>query len=514
MDKRLQHDGQTKMDKDNAPAPLRATKLIAAGILALAAAGAHAGLSRPAYHPAHWEEDFQSLKRGLEQSYANLQWFASPQGGLDLPALNRRTEELLRSARSDEEAQAIIRAFVGRFRDGHLRELPKIATAAADKAGEPAKRDLAALSADQACAAVGVNAAVGDAFSLPFESIDGFTLMSNGWENGFRTGIFVNGEKKIGVLRLPSFREMDYPAVCRSIWTDLKKEKLDITDRSMRGEMPYQWLASLSNAIATLKKGGADILVIDVAGNGGGNDSGDWSTRLFSGRQIKSAPLLMVAAAAGRYADDQIAKLQRSKQVAPKDRADLTRVAEDGIASFEAVKQASLQACDLSWVWKQQRTWHGAACGLVASGFASGSVPALAPVGQELVDYTMYLYWPAISDPYRGTWSGPAYVLTDGRTASSAEMFTAVLKDNGVARTIGSRTRGSGCGNMMAPRIMTLPHSRMRFQAPDCVRIRSDGSDEVAGIEADIPADPLEGESPRARGARVLSLIARDVDAR
>ena len=39
----------------------------------------------------------------------------------------------------------------------------------------------------------------------------------------------------------------------------------------------------------------------------------------------------------------------------------------------------------------------------------------------------------------------PAAVLTDGRTASAAELFTAVLRDYDLATIVGQNTYGKGC---------------------------------------------------------------------
>jgi C-terminal processing protease CtpA/Prc len=122
--------------------------------------------------------------------------------------------------------------------------------------------------------------------------------------------------------------------------------------------------------------------------------------------------------------------------------------------------------------------------------------------------------WPLIARPLWGAWTGPMYVLTDDRTYSAAEMFVAVLKNNGAARTIGQRTGGDGCGFMGTPPPVELPHSRMRFRLPNCVRIRADGTDEVAGVNADIPATPIDGENARARAMRVLVRLIADLKPR
>jgi hypothetical protein len=45
---------------------------------------------------------------------------------------------------------------------------------------------------------------------------------------------------------------------------------------------------------------------------------------------------------------------------------------------------------------------------------------------------------------------------------------------------------------------------------PNCVRLRADGSSEVAGIAPDLPIAAIDGESPRARAARMLYAVVGD----
>jgi hypothetical protein len=102
-------------------------------------------------------------------------------------------------------------------------------------------------------------------------------------------------------------------------------------------------------------------------------------------------------------------------------------------------------------------------------------------------------------------------VLTDSKTYSAAEMFAAVLQNNRAAKTIGSQTGGDGCGFMTNPGPVVLPYSGLRFRIPNCVRMRADGTDEVAGVKAVIPVLPTEGEDARARAMRVFREIYADL---
>ncbi|WP_395703792.1 hypothetical protein [Aquabacterium sp.] len=62
--------------------------------LALMACTARAG----GYDAGAWQRDYAQLKQALEQDYANLAWFESPEGGVHLPRLDRLTRPVRRWA--------------------------------------------------------------------------------------------------------------------------------------------------------------------------------------------------------------------------------------------------------------------------------------------------------------------------------------------------------------------------------------------------------------------------------
>ena len=71
---------------------------------ALALATALAASPSAAFDRAAWLADFDQLKSALERSYANLAWMASPQSGIDAPALDRRTRAAIEAAQGDDDA--------------------------------------------------------------------------------------------------------------------------------------------------------------------------------------------------------------------------------------------------------------------------------------------------------------------------------------------------------------------------------------------------------------------------
>lgn len=469
----------------------RAVLLLAAIFAANPAATEAASFDRKA-----WREDYSTLKRELEQSYSHLAWAASPASGVDLPSLDRRTRLALDAARSDADAAAALVGFVAAFHDGHFA--PTVTAEPSGASAEPPPR-AADNDASAGCAAAGYSPATRIAFSLPFESLHGFRMESDGISRAFRSGTIVVGERRVGLVRIPRFRPAEYPALCLAAWPALD-------------EMDAAWLQALAERLAAFRTEDVAAVLVDVGGNGGGNDLGEWAARLFTSSDVHSAPLLMHTGPLGaKYMDEQLQGLNDALAAHAGD-AKVEAALRLAAQAFEWRKRESLQKpCDLAWVWREQRRFDPTKCsGLIDAGFASGAVDYLAP-DSLAADAAAALYWPSITDSLRGAWNGPVYLLTDSGTASAAEMFAALMHDRGIARTVGARTLGLGCGSMVDNAPFTLPHSHLSFRIPNCVRLRADGSDEVAGIAPDLPVLPATKESPRARAARVLTVVNRDL---
>lgn len=460
------------------------------------------------FDKAAWLADFQLLKSTLERSYGHLAWAASTDSGLDLPALERRTTQALQRAQSDADAEAALTAFVQGFRDGHfsLTKAPAPGVAAA----EPPKR-APDTTAAEACAAFGYSPATRVAFSLPFESLAGFTLTSDGLSRPFRAGTIVVGERTVGIVRIPRFRANEFPALCLDVWASLRSRRETVAASDVSAAMDVAWLSALAARLAEFRAAHVNVVLVDVGGNGGGNDLGDWAVRAFTAQPVHSAPLLMVTGDAGLpYLDEQLKGLREKLQAAADAGLATLDAGTQAIVAIEARKRlAAAPACDLSWVWRERRAWSRQPCRrLVEAGSFAGQFdyaepgafdPRLAPT----------LYWASVADPFRGAWDGPVFVLTDERTASAAEMFAALMHDAAHARVIGVRTMGLGCGFMGAAPPIVLPHSRLSFSIPNCVRLRGDGTDEVAGITPDDVVAPVQGESGRARAMRVLGIVGK-----
>ncbi|MBI1753034.1 MAG: hypothetical protein HY014_01555 [Acidobacteria bacterium] len=434
---------------------------------------------------------------------------------MDLKALNRRTERALKTAATDEDAKAAILGFVEGFHDGHLRAAAPLEASAGSAAALP-KPDYASLSPAEGAAALGYAPISGVAFSLPFEALAGCRLESDGLARTFRASISASpGGMRYGLVRIPRFREQDGPPQeCLREWSDQLKSGHGIDVTALRSKVSQTWFRTLADQLRRFKEEGVAAVLVDLGGNGGGNDSGDWAARLFTPREVHSAPLLLSAAPAAKaYFDEQLGGLRKALREQPQASAETRARIELAIGAFERRKiQAELRSWDLSWVWQERRPWNPTGSGrLVEAGFASGQfdyLPLSTPGDREALTSA---YWAATVDSFRGAWDGPVYVLTDGRTASAAEMFAAVMRDNRIGKIVGTATLGAGAGFMLDEPPIELPHSHLRFQMPNCVRLRSDGSNEVSGIQPDLPVLPRQGENSRGRAARVLEAMDADL---
>ena len=447
---------------------------------------ATAAFAQSSYDAGAWRSDYAGLKRGLEDHYANLTWFASPAGGVDLRALDRRTIAAIDAATTDAEARSALISFLKTFPDGHLQGLPLGATpvyVAEDQTSPDLRSD-----PGQGCDRLGYKTPRNAGFSLPFEALPGYAPLAN---DGVGPLAMTTGQ--VGLLRLPSFWMKHYPALCRRAWLGLQAKGVAFTPDDLEREIDWVFADAVGTDLRRLHAAGARIVLVDLGGNGGGDSSGDLVTRLFSARPVPSARLWTSPGGAAIFLDEEIAALKTSRAAAK----GATRALYDHSIALHQARRAALSgsACDRSWVWREQRPWTLKTCsGLVQVRpiDATGDLP---------------LYERDRMAPLRGAWRGPVYILMDRNTASSAEMFAALLRDGGVARLVGTPTDGAGCGNIGEMHFIDLPHAALRVQAPNCVRQRADGSNEVEGLKPDISLDGGPGDGP---AKQALKLIATD----
>jgi hypothetical protein len=414
-----------------------------------------------------WIADFEQLKSALTAGYPNLEWAAKR--GMDLAAHEQRTRERLSAATDDTSARAALERFVGGFGDGHMRLTWEAAAEVAPAHDQPlcarlgyfGRPDTSAIARDlpgyQSLPAAGGPLAVG--------TVD--------W-----------GGRKLGVLRVLEF--MPDIRLCENAVRELEIDASQPCDGACGERIEKHaegaLVASLVAAIRTLVDTKPDVLLVDVSGNGGGNDSAVVAARMLT-RAPLAAPRMTFVRSAARAADlrEDMAELDRAIKRAGARQRQFVRplLARLGQASHEAA-----QSCDLSPLWLRKP----APCSnlLNVPFFAGGLVddelpPDLRgrPWARQVSATARYQYTPSL-------WTGPLAVLVDWGSASATELFAAMLQDDGRALIVGSPTVGSGCGWTLRQAVTELTHSRGRLVMPDCARLRRDGTNELDGIQPDV----------------------------
>lgn len=249
-----------------------------------------AGADVLSYDADAWLADYGRLKRDMAQGYANLDWMVDKRN-VDLPALDRRTTDALRSAHSNVRAFLALRSFVRGFNDPHLRmkpgeqQAPQDTTPHGVATAVDAEIDPAA-GAD--CAAAGYEE--GDhAFRFPFAQVAGWKALRAG---DFPTGLIGD----TGVLRIAQFGEDQYLAACQAVF------KTGIGRHSLKLEVRARQQSLLREAIAELEAKGARRLLVDVTGNGGGTEWVGEVIALMTDRALSRREALRVAPSCDRSA--------------------------------------------------------------------------------------------------------------------------------------------------------------------------------------------------------------------
>jgi len=414
-----------------------------------------------------WLADFEAVKAALTTGYPSLEWHA--ERGMDLAAHERRARERLAAANDDTAARVALERFVANFGDGHLELSWAEPSPKTESSPPPICSGLGYVSRPDTSAVA--------------SGLAGYTAIGTGGAN-VSTGTFVAGKKKIGVLRISLF--MADAALCeRAI------HQLNVGARPSCGE---QCLADVAHrteallvefmeaAVRDLVAAKVDLILVDVAGNGGGNDSAIAAARMLTAAPLASPRMTFVRseARAADLRENAVGLRTHLESANPRARKFL----EPLVRKLDQAAVESSQRCDLSPLW-QGRT---VSCSnLLSAPFFAGGL-----IGEELPEEFRGAPWAeqvSLTAQYQFTpalWTGPLMVLVDGGSGSATELFTAMLQDGGRVRVIGAPTAGAGCGWTLPRKPVELPRTHGRITMPDCARVRRDGTNELDGIQPDV----------------------------
>jgi hypothetical protein len=495
------------------PRSIRRALLI---ILGLTLAAAALTVRTPARQAA-WLADFDRLEQYLASAGANFDWVVAKRG-LDLVALDTLTRREIASSYTSIGAAWTARAFVKNFADGHTRARIRPAIWWRGLTGSDSTTDgsgmtrtegtaptlLSTMSANAACAAAGLDAdARPDGWELPFPEVAGAELLAD--EEFPSVLITLPDGRKIGVLRIANFGHARFGATCVRAWEAFGPQLTE----PCTGECRWSFVAAVMRQGAMraagvaneLRRQGAAVVVVDITGNGGGSEYADALARALAARPLHLAPggIIRHRLHAEILAEERAALAADSARATPAQRVLLDRA----IAQADSLLGEMARDCQRQVVW----TGGTPACSNTVV------VPRLASYlpSEALEGLTSgwVLWGPSWVGVQEGIYSGPLLVLQDHRSASASEEFAARLRDNDAALLVGERSFGAGCGYINGGTRLELEALGLLVRAPDCQRLRRDGSNETEGLPADVEAGWTAEDTPALRVEKALTALAR-----
>jgi len=439
-------------------------------LIAVAAAATvlAAPLAAQPFDPAPWIADLQQARQAFHDKYANLEWLENERG-LKLDPLFDRAAQQLAGASSEADVRGLFDRIEQRIGDGHVQFVwPRRApsqTAGGAKPGTLAPRDLCAeLNYDSR------QASPGTAQAFP-----GYRPLADG--NPFPAGTARSGEAIVGVIRIGVFQPQGYPELCReAVRTFAIPEDRPCDDQCQDKIITRAYArltAALEGRTRQLKSAGAQVLLVDITGNGGGSEWAEAAARIFSAKELVSERRGYVRGEhwTKQWRDLAATLREFAAQARRADKASLLGYAAEADA---AVREAETPCAEPS------------TCNRIATaGYSTGLVGHTKSGAFAGKDWGVHVFSPAQFPYHDGVWNGPLIVLVDQETWSAAEEFAAVLQDNKAAIVLGARTGGAGCGHTNGGTPTKLKNSGIILELPDCVRFRADGSNEVRGIIPD-----------------------------
>jgi len=466
------------------------------GALCLLATSAAGGGQQEAFRRAGWLADLEVVRSAFATKYPDLEWEVFERG-VNLNNVFDTARTGIERANSAHEAERAFDQLAHQFGNRHVRfDWPENARAP-EGSGDAS-----------VCTNLGYNERMQAPPLAAF--IPGFQALSPQPSTEFPAGTLRVGKHMLGVLKIPLFSPEGFPALCEQAVLTLGINAHGRCD----GDCPDRvqaWTASqmtldFARALAAVRASGADTLLIDIAGDGGGSEWAEAAARMVTEKRLNGIPTYF---ARGEHWAIRLGRWERELREAAAgakgaDRALLLELAE-------AVSQRRVEAltpCPTDALWKGQHP----PCKLMGEGFYStGLLPAANRADLVGKPWAKLLFSPLQYPYHEGVWQGAVIVAIDGGTGSAASQFAAELQDDHAAILIGSMAP-AGCGHTDGGTPTPLPYSRGVLELPDCERIRVSGHNLADGVTPDIPVTFPDQEPARERASRLLPAIAQATD--
>ncbi len=468
---------------------LRFCMMLICGIVIVASASAP--VDAKAFDKTQWLEDFGQVRQAFATRYANLE-LAQFDNANRLSDLLDKTRDRIDRAGSDADARAAFDRLTQRLGDGHVHfDWPTAASSADLRPGtaDPCRN----FNPRQAALPLMVHAAGYKPLETPQSAI-------------FPAGTLTVDGHTVGVIAIGLIGAGARPELCRQAVAALHLAPGSPCDGGCQDRIDRSANARYTEAFAAqivaVKAAGATALLVDIAGNGGGNEWADAAARMLTTKRLVSERMSFVR---GEQWTKNLLALEATFRrdadgAAGPDRTMLLTFADQA----HAKAMVAATPCGSEPLFLGHRpdcTWLGAGF------FVSGPLAAAHPQTLKEKQWAEDVFIP-MKYPYEeGVWRGPLIVLIDDDTASSAEAFTAVLQDNHAALVIGTVSAGAGCGHTDGGEPIKLRHSGAVLALPDCVYLRADGTNEVRGVVPDLLIGLRHSDNARHRSADVAERL-------
>jgi peptidase S41-like protein len=472
---------------------LSPTKWLTLGALYVLGASAAGAGQQEAFSRAGWLADLEVVRSAFATKYPDLEWEVFERG-VNLKRVFSEARAGIELANSDSEAERVFDHLAHQFGNRHVRfRWPEAGRGPEVSPDTPV---CGRLGYDERMQAPPVAAL-----------IPGFEPLSPQPSTEFPSGTLRVGKHLLGVLKIPLFSPQGFPALCQQAVLTLGINTHDRCDASCadrtEAAAARQLTLDLARTLAAIRASGADTLLIDISGNGGGSEWAEAAARMVTEKRLNGIPTYFARgehwAVRFTHWESELRRSAASAQGA--DRALLSQLAEE-VAQRRA---QALTPCPTDALWEGKHP----PCNLMGEGFFSTGLLQAANRADLVGKPWGELVFSPLQYPYQdGIWRGPLIVAIDGGTGSAASQFAAELQDNRAAILIGS-TAPAGCGHTDGGTPTLLPHSRGVLELPDCERIRVGGQNLADGVRPDIHVEFSDGEPAQARARRLMPAIVQ-----
>jgi Peptidase family S41 len=447
------------------------------------------------FDPKPWLEDLDQVHDVFTEKYALFEWAVFDREA-DLPALFERARGRIAQAHSEYEARIAFDRLARTLNDEHVSfSWPKAGPVAT---GGTLQAPLPCARFNKTYAAAPLAALMPGYKSLPGPA-------------DFPAGTVDADGSKIGVVQIGIFWDAGYPYLCDAALAALNIAKDKPCDDACSDRIDDWAYVRMTNdfadALRAVKAAGADTLLVDVTGDGGGTEWSEAAARMITPRTIVS---MRTRVARGEhwakiYQEDADELRKDAAKAKPAERKFLLGLLDQ----VEAARRDALTPCDASPLWQGEHP----KCPLLAAGFYESGLVALADPKTMLgKPWASTVFTPAQFPYADGVWRGPVIVLIDRDTASAASRFAALVQDNKAGIVMGEPAT-SGGGHTDGGTPTTLKNSKGVLQVPDFAGFRADGTNEAMGIEPDVLVGFTPAEGAHRRAERLLTKLPEAVRA-